>query len=54
MLEVTKDIVIALINSGQICSHSETQKNIDDVRTAIKEIYQELANTKCIYPETKR
>lgn len=48
MLDATKDIVIALINSKQISCNSDTDKNIKEVKTAIKEIYQELKNTNLI------
>ena len=46
MLEYAKDIVIALINQQQIANTNDTNENINQVKTAIKEIYQELLNTK--------
>ena len=48
MIEITKEIVIALINSKQIGNHNNTEDNLEDVKKAIKEIYQEAMNTKAI------
>lgn len=50
MLDTTKDIVLALINSGQICRHGDTMANIKDVKLAIKEINQQLLNAKHMQP----
>ena len=52
MVENTKEIVIALINSKQICNHSEPDENIEEARKAIREIHQELLNTKKLVPES--
>lgn len=46
MLETTKEIVIALINAGQIGHHGDTNANLNDVKDAIKEIYQALEEAK--------
>lgn len=51
MLEATKEIVIALINTKQIGCSGDVEKNIQDVKNAIKEIYQQLQNTKFIDPQ---
>lgn len=51
MVENTKEIVIALINSKQICNYAEPDKNIEEARKAIREIHQELLNTKKLAPE---
>lgn len=41
MLDATKEIIIAMINNGKLT-------NIDDVKLAIKEIHQEIENTRLI------
>lgn len=41
MLDVTKEIVIAMINNGRLV-------DLDDVKLAIKEIHQEIENTRNI------
>lgn len=46
MIDATKDIVIALINSKQIANTSDTNKNIEEIKNAIKEIYKQLQNSK--------
>ena len=54
MLEVTKEIVIALINNKQIANYSEPNENIEEVKAAIREIYQEVRNTKLIEPQIEK
>ena len=44
MLDVTKEIIVAMINNGRLI-------DIEDVKTAIKEIHQEIENTRLTQPE---
>lgn len=44
MLDMTKEIIIALINNGRIT-------NVEDVKLAIREIQQEIENTRLTQPE---
>lgn len=44
MLEATKDIVIALINTNQIANTNNSDVNIKEVKNAIEEIYKQLNN----------
>ncbi len=53
MIDNTKDIVIAMINSNIIGLNADADKNIEEVRKAIREIKQEVENTKQIRPESK-
>lgn len=54
MLDNTKDIIVALINSKSIANHSDANENIKEVRTAIKEIRQEILNTKLAEPDNNK
>ncbi len=54
MLDVVKDVVVTLIEQKQIANTGDTETNIAEVRKAIKEIYQELMNTKFIQPDTSK
>lgn len=54
MLDNTKDIVIALINSKSIANHSDASENIKEVRTAIQEIRQEILNSKLQQPDNNK
>lgn len=52
MIDNTKDIIIAMINTKAIANKNDSDKNIAEVRKAIKEIKQEVENTKTIRPES--
>lgn len=45
-MEITKEIVIAMLQNGYIYKHDLVDLNIEAVKKAIDEIYKQLISTK--------
>lgn len=46
MIQQAVDIVTTMINNKQIGCYSDNSKNIEEVKTALIEIYNQLVNIK--------
>ncbi len=46
MIDATKEIIVALINTKQIANTGDTDSNIIEVTKAIEEVYNKLKSCK--------
>lgn len=46
MPELTKEIIVAMLDNGYIIKYDDTEKNIAEVKKAIQNINQELVNAR--------